>query len=52
VRRKIKPHQQHDDLKWSAGIGIRAMIGAGIIRVDFATSEESAQLWVMANQSF
>jgi hypothetical protein len=42
----------HDDLKWSAGIGIRAMIGGGIIRVDFATSEESAQFWVMANQSF
>ena len=42
----------HDDLKWSAGVGIRAMIGAGIIRLDFATSDESAQFWVMANQAF
>ena len=42
----------HDDLKWSAGIGIRAMIGAGIIRVDFATSDESSQFWVMAQQAF
>jgi hypothetical protein len=42
----------HDDLKWSAGAGIRAMIGAGIIRLDIATSEESTQFWVMANQAF
>jgi hypothetical protein len=42
----------HGDLKWSAGAGIRAMIGAGIIRLDFATSDESAQFWVMANQAF
>ena len=42
----------HDDLKWSAGVGVRAMVGGGIIRLDFAASDESAQFWVMANQAF
>lgn len=42
----------HEDLKWSAGAGIRAMIGGGVIRVDFAKSDESFQFWVMANQAF
>jgi len=28
------------------------MIGGGIIRVDFAASEESTQWWVMARQAF
>ena len=42
----------HEDLKWSAGAGLRFMIGGGILRLDFATSEESTQWWVMARQAF
>ena len=42
----------HEDLKWSAGAGLRFMIGGGILRVDFAASEESTQWWVMARQAF
>ena len=38
--------------KWTAGAGIRAMIGGGIIRVDFAASDEASQTWVMARQAF
>ena len=42
----------HEDLKWSAGAGLRFMIGSGILRLDFATSEENTQWWVMARQAF
>jgi len=42
----------HEDLKWSAGAGLRFMIGGGILRLDFAASEESTQWWVMARQAF
>ena len=42
----------HEDLKWSAGAGLRFMIGGGILRLDFATSEASTQWWVMARQAF
>ncbi len=42
----------HEDLKWSAGAGLRFMIGGGILRLDFAASEESTQWWVMASQAF
>ena len=42
----------HEDLKWSAGAGLRFMIGGGILRLDFATSEENTQWWVMARQAF
>ncbi len=42
----------HDDMKWTAGAGIRAMIAGGIIRLDYAVSDEAAQFWVMARQAF
>ncbi len=42
----------HEDLKWSAGAGIRVMLGGGIIRIDFAQSEEDSQWWVMAHHAF
>jgi len=42
----------HEDMKWTAGAGIRAMIGGGIIRIDFAASDEASQFWVMARQAF
>ena len=42
----------HEDMKWSAGAGIRAMIGGGIIRLEYAKSEDAAALWVMGNHPF
>ena len=42
----------HKDMKWSAGGGIRAMIGGGIIRLDYAVSDETSVWWVMAKQAF
>lgn len=42
----------HEDMKWTAGAGIRAMLGGGIIRLDYAVSDEAAQFWVMARQAF
>jgi len=42
----------HEDLKWTAGAGVRVMIGGGIIRLDMAASEENTQWWVMAKQAF
>ncbi len=42
----------HEDMKWSAGIGARAMIGGGIMRFDFAKSNETTQFWVFFGQTF
>jgi len=42
----------HDDMKWTAGAGIRVMLGSGIIRVDYAVSDEASAWWVMARQAF
>ena len=42
----------HEDMKWSAGAGIRAMIGGAIVRLEFATSEDSAGVWVMGSHPF
>jgi outer membrane protein assembly factor BamA len=42
----------HDDMKWTLGTGIRAMIGAGVIRFDYAVSDEASVFWVMASQAF
>ena len=42
----------HKDMKWSAGAGIRTMIGGGIIRLDYAVSDEASVWWVMAKQAF
>ena len=42
----------HKDMKWSAGVSIRAMIGSGVGRMDLATSEESTQLILMLGQPF
>jgi hypothetical protein len=39
-------------MKWSAGAGFRAMIGGGIIRLDYAVSDETSVWWVMAKQAF
>jgi hypothetical protein len=42
----------HEDMKWTAGVGFRAMIGGGIIRLDWAVSDEASVFWVMARQAF
>lgn len=42
----------HEDIKWSAGLGLRAMIGSGVIRAEVATSTESTQLVLMVNHPF
>jgi hypothetical protein len=42
----------HHDMKWSAGVSLRAMIGSGLGRLDIAKSEESTQVIVMVNQPF
>jgi len=42
----------HEEMKWTVGGGVRVMIGGGIIRLDFAASDEASQFWVMARQAF
>ena len=42
----------HEDMKWTAGVGFRAMIGGGIIRLDWAVSDETSVFWVMARHPF
>jgi hypothetical protein len=42
----------HKDMKWTAGVGFRAMIAGGIIRLDWAVSDEASVFWVMARQAF
>jgi hypothetical protein len=42
----------HEDMKWSVGVGARAMIAGGIMRFDFAVSEESAQAVIFIDQAF
>jgi hypothetical protein len=42
----------HKDLKWSAGLGFRAMIAGAVIRLDWGVSEETSVWWVMARHPF
>jgi hypothetical protein len=42
----------HEDMKWSVGVGARAMIGAGVMRFDFAVSEESVQGVIFIDHAF
>jgi len=42
----------HKDMKWSVGAGVRTMIGGGILRLDYAVSDETSVWWVMAKQAF
>ncbi len=42
----------HENMKWDAGLGVRFMAKNSIIRLDWATSEESSGLWFMFGQSF
>jgi hypothetical protein len=42
----------HEDMKWSYGLGLRAMIGGGIMRLDFAISDESRQVVAFFGHTF
>ena len=42
----------HTDMKWDAGLGIRAMFGSAIGRMDFMYGEEGFSLQAMFGQSF
>jgi outer membrane protein assembly factor BamA len=41
-----------EDLKWSAGIGLRLMAFRQPVRLDFATSDEGSSAWAMFGQPF
>lgn len=42
----------HDDLKWTAGLGLRFNVEGVLVRIDYAKSEHDAQMWFMINQPF
>ncbi|PKH06755.1 BamA/TamA family outer membrane protein [Moritella sp. Urea-trap-13] len=42
----------HDDLKWTAGLGLRFNVEGVLVRIDYAKSENDAQMWFMVNQPF
>ena len=44
--------QLHDDLKWTAGLGLRFNVEGVLVRIDYAKSEDEAQMWFMVNQPF
>jgi hypothetical protein len=39
-------------MKWSTGLGIRAMAKGLIVRIDTAASDESVNIQMMINQPF
>ena len=53
---RVSPHWHletfHEDLKWSAGIGIRGFVNGLIIRADTAFSEEELKIQMMVSQPF
>ena len=42
----------HEDMRWDFGVGARAMIGGGVMRIDYAVSEETNQAVVYIGQTF
>jgi len=42
----------HEDMKWTVGTGFRAMLGGGVIRLDWALSDETSAFWVMSKHPF
>lgn len=40
------------DWKTDIGLGIRTMMAGGVVRLDFATSDEGSAVWVMFGQPF
>lgn len=53
---RVAPDYEFDELfsdwKADAGLGFRAMMAGGIVRFDFAVSEEGSAGWVMFGQPF
>lgn len=46
------PSTLHEDMKWSAGVGARLMLGQRIFRFSLVASDEATQLWFLLGQSF
>lgn len=44
--------EQHEDMKWDVGLGVRAFAKGIVVRVDTAFSEEGAGVQMMVGQSF
>jgi len=42
----------HRDMKWSAGLAVRIMVGSGVARAEIARSAESTELIVMVGHPF
>jgi hypothetical protein len=42
----------HSNMKWDAGLGIRALMRKFVGRIDFAVSEEGGSVWAMVGQPF
>ena len=42
----------HEDMKWSAGISMRAFVGARVFRFELVTGEEATQFWFLIDQPF
>lgn len=42
----------HEDMKGTAGISMRAFVGARVFRFELATGEESTQFWFLIDQPF
>jgi outer membrane translocation and assembly module TamA len=40
------------DWKFDAGAGLRFLMSGGVIRLDFAVSDEGSQVWAMFGQPF
>ena len=42
----------HEDMKWSAGVGARLMLGERVFRFSLIGSDEAVQFWFVIGQSF
>ena len=42
----------HEQMKWSAGVGARLMLGKRVFRLSLNGSDEAVQVWFLTGQSF
>jgi len=42
----------HKDMKWDAGLGLRAMLSKTVFRLDMAYNPDAFSTWVMVGQNF
>ena len=42
----------HEDMQWDAGVSLRFMLKKSVLRMDWATSEDSSSVWVMFGHPF